>query len=659
MKWTGDASGEFHVFIYHHKQGNGWSVDSFDEGCWKVPVATASTGTINMVLDLYVNNPSVLLTATGDCGFGYDIKQPNDWGNGGSVNKAKLMAAFNAANNGEGLKSGWNQVIIPISFNANYAGQYVTFYDMRFYFLGATVPAGFTLKIDDMRFMNAVALETVLPGRQAAKEVTKAIYALSDNFTYEEGKAVVALYNQVPADYKDVVIGYDDFYATYVEKYADQIAAELAADIAAAQPVVDQIAALTKDETIFNDCEVLAKDGLDLVANLNSGGDNKVLAEGEGVDGGNAAKFVKKADGASEFNEAFRAEPVKITNAEYLEFDLFISEGMTVTPGWSPVYLQTGLHNNNDGDKLIDIDMKDMMGDWVVGEWNHVKISLAGLPKVVRKDIAQVSIRLYNTLSGAAGEYIMIDNLVFTGSKTITLENKEAIESAEDAYAALTDNQKALVSNYDALTAARAALDVLLAEAAVAKVEELIAALPETITVDDQAAVEAAEAAYAELDEALKPEVDAAAVEKLAAARVALDAALKAAADAQAAAAVDALIEAFPETVTPADAEQVNAANDAFNALTEEQKTLVKAENKAALAAALEAIVAPQYKLGDIDGDGKISAADALEALKSVVGKITLTDTQKLAGDVDKDGDVDATDALEILKEVVGKDNCF
>ncbi len=660
MKWTGDASGEFHVFIYHHKQGNGWTVDSFDEGCWKVPVATASTGTINMVLDLYVNNPSVLLTATGDCGFGYDVKEPNAWGNGGSVNKAKLMAAFNAANNGEGLKSGWNQVIIPISFNANYAGQYVTFYDMRFYFLGATIPSGFTLKIDDMRFMNAVALETVLPGRQAAKEVTKAIYALAEDFTYEDGKAVVALYNQVAADYKDVVIGYDDFYATYVEKYADQIAAELAADIAAAQPVVDQIAALTKDETIFNDCESLNVEGLEVVANLNSGADDKALAEGQGVDGGNAAKFIKKAAGTSEFNEVFRViEPVDFKTAKTLEFDLYIAEGMTIEPGWSPVYLQTGHSNDTDTNKIGSIDMKDMMANWEAGQWNHVVVSLDSIPKMLRTGLAQVCIRLYNTLSGEAGDYIMIDNLILAGTKTIALEDQEDIEAAEAAYAALTDNQKALVSNYDALTAARAALDVLIAEAAVAEVEELIAALPETITVDDQAAVEAAETAYAELDEALKTEVDAAAVEKLAAARVALDAALKAAADAQAAAAVDALIEAFPETVTPADAEQVNAANDAFNALTEEQKALVKAENKAALAAALEAIVAPEYKLGDIDGDGKISATDALEALKSVVGKITLTETQKLAGDVDKDGDVDATDALEILKEVVGKDNCF
>ncbi len=58
---------------------------------------------------------------------------------------------------------------------------------------------------------------------------------------------------------------------------------------------------------------------------------------------------------------------------------------------------------------------------------------------------------------------------------------------------------------------------------------------------------------------------------------------------------------------------------------------------------------------GDVDNDGSVSAADALMALKSVVGKITLTDLEKLVADVDANKQVDAADALEILKIVVGK----
>ncbi|MBR4868388.1 MAG: dockerin type I repeat-containing protein [Clostridia bacterium] len=58
---------------------------------------------------------------------------------------------------------------------------------------------------------------------------------------------------------------------------------------------------------------------------------------------------------------------------------------------------------------------------------------------------------------------------------------------------------------------------------------------------------------------------------------------------------------------------------------------------------------------GDVDGDGTVAAQDALEVLKSVVGKATLTDTQKQKADVNGDTSVDAADALEILKIVVGK----
>ena len=62
---------------------------------------------------------------------------------------------------------------------------------------------------------------------------------------------------------------------------------------------------------------------------------------------------------------------------------------------------------------------------------------------------------------------------------------------------------------------------------------------------------------------------------------------------------------------------------------------------------------------GDVDGNGEIAAVDALEVLKSVVGKITLTDQQLLAADTDKNGKADAADALNILKRVVGKIDKF
>ena len=64
---------------------------------------------------------------------------------------------------------------------------------------------------------------------------------------------------------------------------------------------------------------------------------------------------------------------------------------------------------------------------------------------------------------------------------------------------------------------------------------------------------------------------------------------------------------------------------------------------------------APAFTYGDVNGDGKINAKDALEVLKAAVNKITLTEEQKLAADVNEDEAINAKDALEILKYAVSK----
>ncbi len=58
---------------------------------------------------------------------------------------------------------------------------------------------------------------------------------------------------------------------------------------------------------------------------------------------------------------------------------------------------------------------------------------------------------------------------------------------------------------------------------------------------------------------------------------------------------------------------------------------------------------------GDVDGDYKTTANDALQILRCVVGKQVFTDAQKAKADLDMDGAVSANDALEVLKIVVNK----
>lgn len=58
----------------------------------------------------------------------------------------------------------------------------------------------------------------------------------------------------------------------------------------------------------------------------------------------------------------------------------------------------------------------------------------------------------------------------------------------------------------------------------------------------------------------------------------------------------------------------------------------------------------PDITYGDINGDHKADAADALMALQHSVNLIKLEGNPFVAADVDQDGKVDAADALCILQ---------
>lgn len=65
-------------------------------------------------------------------------------------------------------------------------------------------------------------------------------------------------------------------------------------------------------------------------------------------------------------------------------------------------------------------------------------------------------------------------------------------------------------------------------------------------------------------------------------------------------------------------------------------------------------VVAFAAKLGDVNEDGKVSAADALCVLQAAAGTRTLTASQKQKADYNKDGKVSAIDARKILQVVAG-----
>lgn len=65
------------------------------------------------------------------------------------------------------------------------------------------------------------------------------------------------------------------------------------------------------------------------------------------------------------------------------------------------------------------------------------------------------------------------------------------------------------------------------------------------------------------------------------------------------------------------------------------------------------------YKLGDVDQNGKIEEADADLVLNYLVGKAGLTEQQLKAADINKDGKINSYDALMIKKYATGQISSF
>ncbi len=102
------------------------------------------------------------------------------------------------------------------------------------------------------------------------------------------------------------------------------------------------------------------------------------------------------------------------------------------------------------------------------------------------------------------------------------------------------------------------------------------------------------------------------------------------------------------DALTEGDTAAIAAARAAYEALTDVQKGYVTNLDK------LKALEKPtDLDYGNVDGQGQANAADALMVLKSVVGKIQLTEEQLVLGDVDGNDVVNAADALLILQYTV------
>ena len=172
---------------------------------------------------------------------------------------------------------------------------------------------------------------------------------------------------------------------------------------------------------------------------------------------------------------------------------------------------------------------------------------------------------------------------------TVTLDSKDAIDAAREAYNALTDVQKELVTNYETLVAAEVEYAALKAEAEAnqAAADAVIAKIDAigTVTLESKAQIDIARDAYDALTDAQKElvtnyETLKAAEAEYAALKAAAD---KAAADQAAADAVTGLIDKIGDNLTIADKDTVYDAKTAYDALTDDQKALISDADKAKL----------------------------------------------------------------------------
>ncbi|MEI3396606.1 hypothetical protein [Blautia stercoris] len=227
----------------------------------------------------------------------------------------------------------------------------------------------------------------------------------------------------------------------------------------------------------------------------------------------------------------------------------------------------------------------------------------------------------------------------------MTLDSREAIEAARNAYDALTEEQQSYVTNYSVLTAAEAELKALeeqaADQAAADAVTEQINSLPaaDALTLEDKAAVEAAREAYEALTGNQKALVTEETVQKLAnlEAKIA-----ELTDDAEAAAEVEQEIVSLPsaEELTLEDAPAVKTANAHYEALTDEQKSLISADIVEKLQKAVEQMAILEEQAADQ------AAADAVtEQINSLPAADTLTLADKAAVEAAREAYEALTDA--------------
>ena len=271
---------------------------------------------------------------------------------------------------------------------------------------------------------------------------------------------------------------------------------------------------------------------------------------------------------------------------------------------------------------------------------------------------AKAAIAAYDARMVKVNEAISAIAAIGTIGDEVTEANRSAVAAAEAKVAAVDEKDIGKITNMDALNAAKAAIAAY--DARMVKVNEAISAIAAIGTIADpvteanRSAVAAAEEKVAAVDEKDTGKITN--IKVLEDAKAAIAANDKRAEDV--ANVIDLIngLDSLTYPVTDDARNAVKAARDAFNALDQIGKDRVT--NIARLTEAEELIILFE-NLGNVDETDDVTTSDALMVLQFVVKTREFSEWQAKIADVNGDGKVTAVDALLILQYATGKITSF
>ncbi len=304
-------------------------------------------------------------------------------------------------------------------------------------------------------------------------------------------------------------------YANYLTAWAQTAKEVQGPAIAELIKQIDTLAAQFGTGVMFNNCDNQTSGGTEIIANTNSGAWSFGMVTDNLTEGTSAAKYAKKSAADADLPMIVRGDN-SFTTTDYkaVNFDLYISEGMTVTgtssAAWAVMKLQTAWDNSSDAGAVCEVSFKGKIPTLKAGQWNAVSIPL---PETMNTNaFKQICIRIgYECLGGAVGDYVIIDNVTLAysdrklGSFAVGSGKEDEIKAMKATYDDLTDAQKEAVTNVSLLNCWLNA--IVEAEATLAdEVIRLIDAIG-TVHIFSDDAIRLARETYNKLSAAKKEEV--------------------------------------------------------------------------------------------------------------------------------------------------------